>query len=135
MTIDQLYQSNNDFRSLIAVWVNERRCPMGLVDLLLECDQPNAADCAMWCATIADRPTVTSIGKRQVDMCGAFPAKCSTGKGWYWNGWKDVLMSYAHITTIEPAIEPDTRHYQRYPTPETALLWLLSNWISSEVLV
>jgi len=116
---------------LLAVWVDRRRCPMGLVDLLLENDLPEAADCALWCATKEDRP----IGWCSDDYSGPFVCEWN---GWYYFVTEDVNEDDHHTAYTLPLYNFNTTiGYTKFKwkTPTEAILWLLSNWITSEVLV
>ena len=47
MTAAELYQMCPDFRSLVLQWVTDRRCPIGLVDFLLEHGMESQAEVAI----------------------------------------------------------------------------------------
>src|SRR5215510_7386825 len=75
-----LYVHNDTFRAGIAAWVAERRCDLRLVDVLLEYELTEQAECARWAATEPDRPFLED--HRDRTKCGPFPS-CYEGT-FYW---------------------------------------------------
>ena len=57
MTAQELHAADPDFRALVARWVRARRCPLVMVDYLLDREMYTQAECARWAATAPARPT------------------------------------------------------------------------------
>ncbi len=55
VTCAELYQTDPGFRGFIAAWVEEKRCPLPLVDYLLDRDLEAPAEAARWAATAGNR--------------------------------------------------------------------------------
>lgn len=131
-TAAELYQCDSQMRALIAVWDSERRCPMGLVDLLLENGMSTAAEAARWCATEPDKP-VTAPLKHYGELstnCGPYPTM--SGKGlWIWhNGKLCIFASVVPESAVgEEIFDPkDQSYFRKHPSVKAAILWLLGNW-------
>jgi hypothetical protein len=127
LTCSSLYVSDPTVRALIDVWVTERRCPLPLVDALLEYGLTNAAECARWAATEPDRSPPESLGcDERSTPCGPYPRKVD--KGWYW-----VLIpvpQYAHdVPTERFSHVVQDRETDYVSTPHAAIVWLLDAWL------
>ncbi len=127
MTAAELYETSSDFRSLIAEWVQVKRCPYGMGDFLDEHDLPGPARAARWAATEPDRPAYTS----HLETCGVFPAydpaKNKKYQPYWW--WFDMSLNavseHPDCYNDVPFRVPDSHTYN--PTTESALLCMLDN--------
>jgi len=123
-TVASLYQTNSHIRDLIDFWVQERRCPMGLVDELLIEGMDSAADCALWAATVKDRPVRMPDTTRERDTpCGLYPTT-------YHDGWAFTSPEYMmHADQVPKGRMPG--FYRKEPTIRAVIIWLLDNWVKS----
>lgn len=48
MTAVELYECDPGFRGFMQVWCDQRRCPLELVDYLLDRDMVRQAECCRW---------------------------------------------------------------------------------------
>jgi hypothetical protein len=73
-TARELYECDPDFRALVGVWVEHRRCPLPLVDLLLGYGFESQAEAARWAATEPDKEAFSAGGVVVIaHKCGPFP--------------------------------------------------------------
>ena len=118
----ELYDREPTFRAGITAWVEERRCDLRLVDLLLEYGLTTQAECARWAATEPDRPFAEDRGNETV--CGPFPSMY--GGNFYWYGTArtndshDVPQKY-----FGRKVNYSTHKFQ---SAADAILFLLDNW-------
>lgn len=135
MTVAELYRCDSTVQMLVDCWVQERRCPLPLADRLLELDQPDAADAALWAATEPDRPVyepVISAGERG-GFCGPYPTKNNSTdpklRYWFWAACTlQVSILYACDLPkwrINGSVE-NVKDVANAPTD--LLLWLLDHW-------
>lgn len=66
------YDSAPEFQQLIGAWIAARRCPIGLVDYLIENGFERQANAANWAASAPDRPTSPVEGLEELSG-GAMP--------------------------------------------------------------
>lgn len=130
LTARRLYDTDATMRAFIASWDAERRCPMPLVDFLLEHGLSSAAEAARWAATKGDRPVLDPcryLGERG-GACGLYPALNNLEKKkpreWFWGTFGD---SYASDTCglADFHWASDENSHQ---TAIDAIAWLLDNW-------
>jgi hypothetical protein len=77
------------FRGFLMDWRRHRRCPLAVVDYLIEHDLPVQAEVARWVATFRDRPVNNPVVRRceRGGTCGPYPTinNNSDGRGcWFW---------------------------------------------------
>lgn len=132
MTIPELYDASPDFRALVSQWVQDERCPIGLVDWLLENDQPDAAECARWCA---DRPDQNNFDHNDKIKTGMTPCGFDRN-GWCWSrdlsdnrGFRAHHIPGRYLPVILDIDNRETRYSPEMNNPESAIVWLLANWI------
>lgn len=125
LTCRELYDCNPTFAAGINKWVADRRCPIGLGDLLEELGLPAAADCARWAATEPDRPMMGLI-RPPGPRCGPMPIAA---------GDKDVLYWLWNLCGLDQFTHDAPRQMDRSPNRQRgngsecrAILWLLDNW-------
>lgn len=127
----ELYAVSGEFRALIAYWDQHRRCPLPLVDFLLEHGLESQADVCRWAAAEEERPVSAPTTGERGGKCGPYPTKSSmpseVGGYWYWNG-PNKRRDYAHHVPVTVPTETASNHFVRHPTPVEAILWLLDNW-------
>ncbi len=125
-----LYEVSSDLRALIQVWVDERRCPLPLVDLLLEVGLESAAEAARWAATKEDRTVYWPLeenGERG-GCCGPYPSliwdhtTSPVVSKWQWG------MEGDHADDLPDSSVPVLGDLEAFVYVEDALLWLLDNW-------
>lgn len=134
MTAHELHESDPGFRGFISSWVTEGRCPLPLVDYLLEREMLSQAECARWAAT---EPVRRWYGGRywdSADMLYPYPRQSGS---WSW-GW------YARKYDLHDADDVPLAHVRLPPTenwsvkvsgpvcfrssPATAILALMDAW-------
>lgn len=116
-----LYEVDADFRSMLALWDEHRRCPLPLVDYLLDRGLERQAEACRWAATEPDRP-VWSFCDRAT---GPFPTTSTGHVYWCWRSEGDPVR---HANEVE-----DNRLTEKGYRPDTNevvynLLYLLDNW-------
>ena len=136
LTASELYGISSEFKAFLQLWDQERRCPIPLVDWLLEMGLDRAAEAARWAATKEDRPVyLPQYGERD-SCCGPYPSKGSLYKDgvsessvvWYWR----YIANYA--SSIPSTAASNILHTPYSPlhhAPIKAILWLLDNWPTS----
>lgn len=132
MTATELYKSDSEFLQLIAVWVAERRCPMGLVDKCLENGLDSAAECCRWASAEPDKEVWWSRGPdEEGGRCGPFPTqdngKQKIEQQWFWTSTQPDKASHICFENLNSKV----KYYSQ--TPTDAILHLLDNWIPAEV--
>jgi hypothetical protein len=112
-----LYAVSSDFRMFIQIWVNERRCPLPVVDLLLEQGLEGPAEACRWAATTHARPAFSP----DYELRYPFPT-VDDGGFWYW-----FPCSYSQHNYDVPFVhvKAPSNHEQDIIDE---LLWLLDNW-------
>jgi hypothetical protein len=119
-----LYDTNADFRNGIAEWVAERRCPLPLVDLLIENGMETAAECCRWAATEPERRVWSPYDRK---LSGPFPT-LSVEKGyWYW-AVEEKWTLYFCDNIPSQLLRSDRKKQKPYNRPEQSLLWLMESW-------
>lgn len=119
-----LYEVSADFRAMIGVWVDERRCPLPLVDYLLELGLESQAECARWCATEKERADY--VGGR-FRLNGPYPKPDINGQ-WYWFTLLEGPLSHAADVPLSKTGCRFVGDAQRHAKAENAILWLMDNW-------
>lgn len=94
-TAAQFYDENSDFRALLAAWKKDKRCPIGMVDLLLEHGLDSQAEAARWAATTDDRPQY--IGD---ELMGPMP--CNGGNQMWWCVFVPSAPTFNHANVVPP---------------------------------
>lgn len=119
LTARKLYDTDATMRAFIASWDAERRCPMPLVDFLLEQGLESAAEAARWAATEKKRPVRLPLGSQERDGdCGPFPTQRPQSRTWFW----DNVPGFAASLPFQGMSN------QNEPTPTDAIVWLLDAW-------
>lgn len=75
MTATELYDVDPDLRTLLDLWLDDRRAPLVLADYLRDRDMWAQGDCARWCHETPDRQVFSPLynfGERG-GACGPFP--------------------------------------------------------------
>lgn len=132
MTAREAYDTDAVFRALVNEWVDERRCPLPLVDRCLDFDMPAAAECARWAATEPEREIFGGGGQR----CGPYPTPDSAAGKRYKPHWYWILVAEdAPVYTADDV--PGQPHlfgsdFTNLPTALDAILWLLDNFRPAE---
>ena len=130
-TAADLYAVDATLRSLIAVWVAEKRAPIVLVDYLLENGLESQAECVRWAATEPDM----QLQEESPAESGPFP--CYYEGKYYWVSYSDRFLFgadrayYIHSRNVGGAvIHYSTNHYgpNRFDSAEAAIVWLLDRW-------
>jgi hypothetical protein len=122
-----LYECSSDFRCLIACWGEHKRCPLPLVDFLIEQGLESQAEGARWAATEGrywyDRVTKTHIA------CGPFPQEDYADK-WYWfTLYQNTITSVYYQHDVKASdLKTPAEEVPHFAHVHDALLWLLDNW-------
>lgn len=123
-TASELYACCSDFAAMIELWRIERRCPLPMVDLLLEWGLESQAEAARWAATERLREPY----KMHYPTEAPYPCEY-TGVGttdWYWICVKGIDTS--------DSLPPDHfacafgHHESKQPTFDKAIVWMLDRW-------
>jgi hypothetical protein len=121
-----LYKHNDTFRAGIAAWVEERRCDLRLVDLLLEYGLTSQAEGARWAATEPDRRFSWDGKKRK--KCGPFPCCYEGNFFWYdCESTSDVPQDCHDVPRKHFGREVNYRT-NKFKSAADAILFLLDNW-------
>ncbi len=140
LTCTALYAYDDVFRSAIAKWVADRRCPIELADYLRERELHAAADCAEWCATEPDRDVYDPLLEHgeAPGFCGPFPTAGELLSpapdpdiefDWYWVN-KDSPQ-YARDVRGRNVRSPSIGGiWDGFYIVADAIIWLLDNWNS-----
>ncbi len=135
LTCAAMYEYDLTFRSAIAKWVADRRCPLELADYLRENDLHAAADCADWCAAQPDQD-VYCVSPGEPYASGIFPFQGINGN-YFWSIYQ-IYESFCHAIParcyrcahdgvgVGEGIEKLPR--RGFESPEAAILALLDNW-------
>jgi hypothetical protein len=121
----ELYDREPTFRAGIAAWVEDRRCDLRLVDLLLEHGLTAQADCARWAATEPDRPFYRD--QKSGEQCGPYP--CLYKGTFYWydcNG--DAPVRDAHDVPRARFGRKVNYVTDKFESATDAILFILDNW-------
>ena len=92
MTARELYDCDLRFRGFFDSWNADRRCPLAMVDYLLDLDMPEQAERARWAATMPDRPVWHSCQSGFKGSCGPYPVMGPQREQhhyWWWIGNAD----------------------------------------------
>ena len=130
MTAAELYKADPGFRALITIWVKKRRCPLVLVDYLLDREMYAQAECARWAATAPDRKVLTPLrfyGERD-GRCGPYPG-CFGRDDWQWEPGSVFGAFGVPAGATRPGFESLS-----YKTPRKAVLGLMDAWLLTEAL-
>lgn len=124
-TVVSLYTTNSTIRYLIDFWVDKRRCPMGLVDELLEEGLEDAADCALWASEKEDTYAFNISGLK----CGPYPSydprEFDPEKAyWYWMSGSYSGLGAADDVPLQNCKLQD----KESKSAKDAIIWLLDNW-------
>jgi hypothetical protein len=118
-----LYTVSSEFRSLIALWETEGRCPVPLVDYLLEHDLTAAAEACRWAATEPKRRGASRLDDER------YPGPAKFQGQFYWvasssysNGTPCYVLSPARIG------HPVGWGTNRFDSFGDAVIWLLDHW-------
>lgn len=130
----ELYETDPGFRGFLACWDEDRRCPLELVDYLLDRGMGAQAECARWAAETPDRPVLSayvSCGERP-GICGPYPMMHNerNSNGFYGWWWGIGMGQYAG------AVEPDLlelgsnylQNSDRHDSAVAAMLTLMDSW-------
>jgi hypothetical protein len=119
MTAADLYAADSTMRALVAAWNEHCRCPLPLVDFLLENGLDSQAEAARWAATKELRPV-----SEAKDSSFSFPCPNMDGSNYVWAGFNWRSKYARDFPTIK------TQHLFHEPgmTEAVAILWLLDNW-------
>ncbi len=95
-TLREFYNENAEFRQLIAAWIAESRCPIGLVDFLIENGYERQANAANWAANAIELPMTRDKGSVRL---GPVPVLGSVvSLRFYEEGRRDVVDHYDRDT-------------------------------------
>ncbi len=142
MTATELYPLSIELQAFLTAWERDRRCPLELVDYLLEQGLESQAECARWCAVQPDLEVlmpIRSAGERG-GKCGPFPTMSGMLDGtWIWDirSTQHIRNYHPHTVFLENAgaiINPKLR-LPSYPSAKKAIMALLDNWIPTTVSV
>jgi hypothetical protein len=117
----ELYDREPTFRAGITAWVEERRCDLRLVDLLLEYGLTTQAECARWAATEPARRFPDDRRRK----CGPFP--CDYKGISYWFSRSGPLRDSHDVPRVRL---PRSVHYgtDQFTSAADAILFLLDIW-------
>jgi hypothetical protein len=123
-TARELYDRDDTFRAGIAAWVEEKRCDLRLVDLLMEHGLTGPADAARWAATEPDRRLLEQADPA---ACGPFPS-CYQGT-FYWYDCESTLGEPRDCHDVPRRFFGRQVNYltDKFSTAADALLFLLDN--------
>lgn len=128
MTAAELYATDAGFRGFLAVWDQNRRCPLELVDYLLDRGMESQAECARWAATEPDREVYNpkkANGEREGN-CGPYPGM-SGDAYWYW-----LLTETTDRPHRVPRVSVGEMEWGILTgdSPEGAMVTLMDAWIA-----
>lgn len=109
-----------EFRAFLAVWDKGRRCPLPLVDFLLEHGLESQAEAARWCAGGPTNPVFDPSPGERGGECGPYPSKM--GRGWMFR----PLASGERC--LRPHRVPGITEDIEVLTPIDAILAMLDAW-------
>ncbi len=128
LTARAAYDCDGDVKALVDVWVSERRCPLVLVDRLLELGLPTAAECARWAAT---EPEQKSYGATLRNDEHPYPCQRQEGTPWYWFDANPYRMQESRrrqwCNEVFAWQVKGTKDIT-FASALDAILWLLGNW-------
>lgn len=131
-----LYTADGALRGFFAFWKRQRRCPLELVDYLLDRDLSGPAEAARWAATAPVRHVPGSFKKS-----GPFPYRIKPSAQWpkrlratrrAWSLYEnaDELRLAPDYVPMESVIDPGAfdNESNRCRVIDDALLLLLNHW-------
>lgn len=131
LTCASLYEFDDVFRSAIAKWAHDRRCPIALGDYLEERGLMAAAEFVRWCAAKPDQePTAPMIRMGEDPTpCGPFPTLASD---WIWHSvWNgdgifpsSIPIRFIKSDHLENPREPG--YCRKFESPAVAILHALN---------
>lgn len=124
MTARELYDCDPRFRGFFDSWNADRRCPLAMVDYLLDRDMVDQAERARWAATMPDRPVWGGCHSGFKGSCGAHPvmSRYFEKTTWWWVPGEDIANGIGE--------QESDWHYSTHPDPDNptdALILLLDN--------
>ena len=86
MTAHTLYETDADFRTLIQLWIRDKRCPLVMADYLRECGLPLVAAGAEWASWEKELDQFPLWGTDVKYRAGPYPNSKTTEpqEGYYW---------------------------------------------------
>ena len=126
-----LYDLSSDLRTFISIWDRHKRCPVPLVDLLLENDLYSQSEAARWCVETPDRLIygIDDPAGRKREECGPYPKRIKweyRRSAWTWFPLLGMSGFASHVP--EDHIDFTYGNREKSKSPTTAILWLLDNW-------
>ncbi len=126
MTAAELYECDPGFRGFLAVWERDRRCPLELVDYLIERDMESQAECARWCAT---QPNRSPYNPPDAEPCGPCPLKNGQRDDYYYFISR-YEIEWANSIPAEMVTElPKWFRDREETSPAHASVTLMDKWI------
>jgi hypothetical protein len=122
-TAKQLYDASPVLRGMIEQWVTDCRCPIQMVDYLMEHDLYSQAEAARWAATEPDRPSIRSPR----GSCGPYPEFWAS-LGWCWTVEALDKLKYHHRLPTH-LVNPFDDQKDPRPLANESVIWLLDNFI------
>src|SRR6185295_20225939 len=128
MTAQELYGVDAEFRSLIARWVADKRCPLVLADKLSESGLEGQSRCAEWCSWYKDRPLYD--GGWSDKKSGVFPSKFARDYRnpdlWFWVQLSCIYDGDSDGVPLDIDFSPKIGElFEYFFTPESAIIALL----------
>ena len=97
------YLSDPQFVALLDSWGRRRRCPLPLVDWLLERGLESQAEAARWAATAPSRPMMKlGSGDESKLRCGPFPWQFRRGRWTWWSAARSPIPSVVEEADCVP---------------------------------
>lgn len=125
MTAAELYATDPGFRGFVRCWVRRRRCPLPLVDYLLDRGMESQAACARWCAEQPERRALRN-GYPTDKASPPYPMLLGPGTNkWGWFA-RTILLDADDIPWNHV---PDRFDGLFCPTAAAAFVALLDAWI------
>lgn len=126
MTAADLYECDPGFRGFLAVWVENRRCPLELVDYLLDRDMEGPAECARWCAAEPDRDIYDPPDAGRGGPC---PLQNRPRDDWFFLVTNQLLW-WSNSVPLRFVTESSQWFRTRNDkTPESAIVALMDAWV------
>lgn len=126
-TVAALYEESRTLQNMIAVWIQDRRCPFAMIDLLQELNaSEDAVAAARWAAETEERSVfMPRVNEGEMDgKAGPFPGMFD--HLWCWWGTTEVNRNFdaacdcPHLGIVYQS--------QGNKKIEPVLLWLLDNF-------
>jgi len=128
VTATELYERDEYFRKFVAYWVEHRRCPLELVDYLLDRDMSGPAECARW-AHEGDEWEVFEVTRLNPDpVSGRFPYGFRATE-WAFTVADDAETNWAGRCHRVPASRVRGVRSVSAPTPARAIVKLMDAWV------